>query len=491
MNTSTLATTAQMTNYSPPYLAIAGERRSGHGRDSRAVVNPSTGEVLGQAPLATDADLADALAATREGFAEWSALTAYDRAGTLHRAADWMREHVDEGARRVALELGKVVAEARSEVALAASMLDWNADEALRIYGRTIPGRRPGLRLEARVQPVGPVYGVSSWNAPINTPMRKVGGALAAGCSIILKLSDQVPASGLFVFEAFEAVGLPTGTLQMVTGRGAHVSDTIVPDPAIRLVTLTGSVDLGRRLASQAAQNLTPQTMELGGHAPAIIHHGIDAVTVAKSAARAKFRNVGQVCTAPTRFFVHTAIVEEFTAEFVAETNRMVVGDPFAAGTQIGPMQNEKHLADTEALVADATARGGVVACGGHRIGDEGYFYAPTVLTELPQDAAVNTEEPFGPIALITKYTDLEDAVVQANSLNVGLSAYGFTDSASALEYLASTIEAGNIILNNWASSYPESPFGGVKNSGYGREGGQEGLSEFLHTVFVSREYTL
>lgn len=490
MQKSTQSTIAQMATYPSPYLAIAGERRSGDGRDTREVVNPTTGKALGQAPLATDTDLADALAATREGFAAWSALTAYDRTDILHQAAAWMREHADEGARRVALELGKVVAEGRSEVNLAASMLDWNADEALRTYGRTIPGRRPGLRLESRVRPIGPVYGVSSWNAPINTPMRKVGGALAAGCSIILKLSDQVPASGLFVYEALEAAGLPIGTLQIVTGRGAHVSDTIIPDPSIRLVTLTGSVDLGRRLASQAAQYLTPQTMELGGHAPAFIHHDVDVVAVAQSAARAKFRNVGQVCTAPTRFFVHADIVDEFTAEFVAATNRMVVGDPFADDSQIGPVQNEKHLTDIEALVADAVARGGVAAAGGHRIGDEGSFYAPTILTAVPREALLHTEEPFGPIAIVNTYTDLEDAVLRANSLTVGLSAYGFTNSASVSEYLASSIEAGNIILNNWSSSYPESPFGGIKDSGYGREGGPEGLSEFLNTVFVSREFT-
>lgn len=488
MTISAAGSRAKFADYPQPYLAIAGERRGVEGRDTRAVTNPATGEEIASFPLATDEDLADALAASQRAFEEWSALTAYQRGAVLHAAAAWMREHREEGALRVSLELGKVNAEARAEVDLAASMLEWSADEAVRAYGRIIPGRRANLQLEAHVRPVGPVYAVSSWNAPLNTPARKISGALAAGCSIIVKLSDQVPASGLFLYEAFEAVGAPAGVVQVVTGRGAQVSDGIIPSPIIRLVTLTGSIELGRTLASQAAHHLKRQTMELGGHAPAVIDAGVDASSVARAAARAKFRNVGQVCTAPTRFFVHSSIIEEFTREFVAETKRLVVDDPFTDGADVGPMQSAKHLGEIEDLVADAVAKGATLAAGGERLTEQGFFYAPAVLTNVPDDASVLTEEPFGPIAVILAYDDVEDAVARANVLPLGLSAYGFSDSIRVTRYLSANLRAGNIILNNWNSSYPETPFGGVLDSGYGREGGVEGLQEFLTTVFVSSE---
>lgn len=488
MTITAAASRERFADYPEPYLAVAGERRTAAGRETRQVVNPSTGEAIGALPLATDDDLGDALRTAQSAFDVWSGMTAYQRSAVMHAAAAWMREHRDEGALRISLELGKVYREAQAEVDLAASLLEWCADEGVRAYGRIIPGRRAGLQLEAHVRPVGPVYAVSSWNAPVNTPARKVSGALAAGCSIIVKLSDQVPTSGLFLSEAFEAVGAPTGVVQVVTGRGAHVSDGIIPSPIIRLVTLTGSVELGRTLASQAAQHLTQQTMELGGHAPAIIDAGVDVATVARAAARSKFRNVGQVCTAPTRFFVHSSIVEEFSREFVAETQRMVVDDPFADGADIGPVQSAKHLGEIEALVADAVAKGAVLATGGERLTEQGHFYSPAVLTDVPEEADVLTTEPFGPIAVILPYDEVEDAVARANALPLGLSAYGFSDSLRVTRYLTAHLRAGNIILNNWNSSFPETPFGGVLDSGYGREGGVEGLQEFLTTVFVSSE---
>lgn len=482
------ASKARLETYPMPYLAIAGERRGAQGRGTRPIINPATGELLGELPLANGDDLEDVLEAARSSFVEWSSWTSYQRATVLHAAADWMRDHRSEGAKRISLELGKVYSEAEAEVDLACSLLDWCADEAVRTYGRIIPGRRNTLQLEARVRPIGPVYAVSSWNAPLNTPTRKLSGALAAGCSIILKLSDQVPTSGLFLFEAMEAAGAPSGVVQVVTGRGSEVSDAIIPSPVIRLVTLTGSIGLGRTLASQAAQHLKPQTMELGGHAPAIIHKDIDVSNVARAAARAKFRNVGQVCTAPTRFFVHRSILAEFTEAFVDETQKLVVGDPFQQGSNIGPVQSAKHLDEIEGLVADAVDKGAVLASGGVRLSEPGNFFAPAVLTQVPDSAAVMSEEPFGPIAVLTGYDEVAEAVVRANALSVGLSAYGFSDSVKVTRYLSEHLRAGNIILNNWNSSFPETPFGGVLDSGYGREGGIEGLQEFLTTIFVSTE---
>lgn len=482
------ATRERMDAYVRPYLGIMGEKRRGEGRGTRPVVNPTTGQVMAQIPLANQQDLTDALKAVELGFVLWSARPAYERAEVLRHAARYMREHRLEGALRISLELGKVFQQACAEVDLAASLFDWAAEEAVRSYGRLIPGRRPGLRLEAHLRPVGPIYAVSSWNAPLNTPARKVSSALAAGCSVILKLSDQVPTAGLFLYEALEAAGLPPEVVQVVTGRGAEVSDAIIPSNVIRMVTLTGSIELGRRLASQAAHHLKPQTMELGGHAPAVIHHDIDTPAVARAAARAKFRNAGQVCTAPTRFLVHRAVAQQFIEEFVAETKRIAVGDPFDEGMDIGPLQSERHLLEISALVDDARRKGATVACGGRKLSDVGFFYAPTVLTDIPDDADVKIVEPFGPIALVEEYTDLKDAVDRANSLSVGLSAYGFTNSAPVADYLASNIDAGNIVLNNWNSSYPETPFGGVRDSGYGREGGIEGIREFQTTIFVSNE---
>lgn len=489
MSIDVSASYAKLNGYPQPYLSIGGQRRQSDGRDTRPVVNPATGKVLGQIPLATQSDLADALLAAARGFALWSARTSYERSAILKKTAQYMRDHGDEGAERISLELGKVFPQARAEIDLAASLFDWAAEEAIRSYGRIIPGRRPGLRMEARLRPIGPVYAVSSWNAPVITPTRKLSSALAAGCSVILKLSDQVPTAGLFLFEALEAGGLPSEVVQVITGRGAEVSEAIVPSSVIKMVTLTGSVELGRRLASQAAHHLKPQIMELGGHAPAVVHHDVDVATVARGAAQSKFRNVGQVCTAPTRFLVHSDICAEFIKEFVAETERIAVGDPFAEGVDVGPVQSEKHMLSIDTLVEDARSKGAIISTGGQRLGSTGFFYSPTVITNVPENADIKTVEPFGPIALIEEYSDLQDAVARANSLKVGLSAYGFTSSAPVADYLSANITAGNIILNNWNSSYPETPFGGVGESGYGREGGIEGVREFQTTTFVSNEF--
>lgn len=491
MSIDVSATEEYLGLYPEPYLAIAGERRYGGGRATRPAVNPVTAKILGEVPLASDLDLQDALAATARGFALWSGYTAHERSAILRRTASHLREHRNDGAVLISLELGKVISEARAEVDLAASLFDWAAGEAERAYGRIIPGRRPGLRLEARLRPVGPVYAVSSWNAPMITPARKLSGALAAGCSVILKLSDQVPATGLFLYEALQAAGLPPEVVQVVTGRGAQISDALIPNEIIKMVTLTGSVDLGRRLASQAAHHLKPQIMELGGHAPAVIHHDVDVQAVARSAARAKFRNVGQVCTAPTRFIVHRDILAQFTEAMVAETQQLTVGDPFGQDVDLGPLQSGKQRSDIDSLVVDAVGKGATVATGGIMMGTEGFFYLPTVLTNVPDNALVRSVEPFGPIALVEEYSELPEAVAKANSLDVGLSAYGFTTSGPAADYLAANINSGNIILNNWTSSFPETPFGGVRNSGYGREGGPEGIREFQNTIFVSNEFPI
>ncbi|WP_020124330.1 aldehyde dehydrogenase family protein [Streptomyces canus] len=489
MSVDTSSTRKHLDRYPAPYLAIAGQRRTGGGRETFSVVNPTTGATLGALPLATATDLEDALAATREAFETWSALSVYARREVLHSAARWLRENKDEGATRIALELGKPFGEALTEVNLSASLLEWAADEALRAYGRIIPGRRPGLHLEARLRPVGPVYAVSSWNAPLNTPSRKVSGALAAGCSLVLKLSEQAPSTGLFLLEALDAAGAPAGLVQMVSGHGPDISDVLIPSDEIRMITVTGSVGLGRTLAAQAAGHLKPQILELGGHAPVVVHRDTDVAKVARGAARAKFRNVGQTCISPTRFLVHQDIHDRFVAEFVAETSRMTVGDPFADGTAIGPMQNEKQCAHIEGLIADAVERGAHLAAGGERLQDGSLFLAPTVLTGVPADARVRSVEPFGPLATVESYTALEEAVAVANSVSVGLAAYAFTASGPTAEYLATHLRAGNIVLNNWNASFPETPFGGVHDSGYGREGGVEGVRDFMTTVFVSNEY--
>ncbi|MFJ4620877.1 NAD-dependent succinate-semialdehyde dehydrogenase [Streptomyces sp. NPDC088812] len=466
-------------------LYIAGEWCQGGTGGTAPIVNPATEEVIGEVPLATPADLDRALDAAAEGFEIWRATPVAERTAILHAAADLLTERAAEVGRIMTLEQGKPLAEATGEARRVAGTLRWHADDARRAYGRIVPSA-PGTVLTVRREPIGPVAAFVPWNFPAGGPMRKISSALAAGCSIVIKASEETPATAMELVRCFADAGLPAGVLNLVFGEPAEVSAHLIASPVIRLIAFTGSVPVGKLLAARAGEVMKPSLMELGGHAPVIVCADADPVKAARKAAQAKFANAGQVCTSPSRFLVHESIVEEFTAEFVKAAEAVVVGDGLAEGTTMGPLANERRLKALERLTADAVARGAKVLTGGDRPDRAGYFFAPTVLTDVPEDAELLREEPFGPIAPILPFTDLDDALAIANSLPYGLAAYGFTDSAATVEKLSGELEAGILSINHCGGSVHEAPSGGVKDSGYGREGGPEALDAYLVTKRVS-----
>ncbi|MET8163837.1 NAD-dependent succinate-semialdehyde dehydrogenase [Streptomyces sp. NPDC005329] len=468
-------------------LHIAGEWCQGGTGRTAPIVNPATEEVIGEVPLATPADLDRALEAAAAGFKVWRATPVAERTDLLHAAAGLLTERAAEIGRIMTLEQGKPLAEATGEARRVAGTLRWHADDARRAYGRIIPAE-PGTVLTVRREPIGPVAAFVPWNFPAGGPMRKISAALAAGCSIVVKASEETPATAMELVRCFTDAGLPAGTLNLVFGEPAEVSAHLIASPVVRLVAFTGSVPVGKLLAAHAGRVMKPSLMELGGHAPVIVCADADPVRAARKAARAKFVNAGQVCTSPSRFLVHESLVAEFTAEFVKAAEAVVVGDGLEPGTTMGPLANERRLKSLERLVADAVARGATVLTGGERPDRPGYFFAPTVLTDVPEDAELLHEEPFGPIAPIVPFDDLDEALGAANALPYGLAAYGFTGSAATAEKLSAELEAGILSLNHCGGSVHEAPSGGVKDSGYGREGGPEALDAYLVTKRVSHQ---
>ncbi|MFJ2812845.1 MULTISPECIES: NAD-dependent succinate-semialdehyde dehydrogenase [unclassified Streptomyces] len=470
-------------------LHIAGEWCQGGAGRTAPVVNPATEETIGEVPLATVADLDRALEAADAGFARWRDTPIARRTDVLHTAADLLTARAAEVGRIMTLEQGKPLAEATGEARRVADTLRWHADDARRAYGRVIPSA-PGTVLTVRREPVGPVAAFVPWNFPAGGPMRKISAALAAGCPIVLKASEETPATAAALVACFVEAGLPAGVLNLVFGDPAEISAHLIASPVIRLVAFTGSVPVGKQLAARAGAVMKPTLMELGGHAPVLVCADADPVRAARSAARAKFVNAGQVCTSPSRFLVHESHLDAFTEEFVRAAEAVVVGDGLAEGTTMGPLANERRLHAMESLTADAVARGAKIRTGGERLDRPGYFFAPTVLTDVPDDARLMSEEPFGPLAPIVPFTDLDAALRVANGLPYGLAAYGFTDSAATAEHLAGRLEAGILSLNHCGGSVHEAPSGGVKDSGYGREGGPEALDAYLVTKRVSHLLT-
>ncbi|WP_329617623.1 NAD-dependent succinate-semialdehyde dehydrogenase [Streptomyces brevispora] len=466
-------------------MYIAGEWCQGSTGRTAPVVNPATEKVIGEVPLATPADLNRAAHAAAEGFEIWRTTPIARRTAILHAAADLATERAAGIGRIMTAEQGKPLAEAAGEVRRVADSLRWHADDARRAYGRIIPSA-PGTLLTVRREPVGPVAAFVPWNFPAGSPMRKISAALAAGCSIVIKASEETPGTACALVRCFEDAGVPAGALNLVFGEPAEVSSRLIAHPDIRLVAFTGSVPVGKLLAADAGARMKPSLMELGGHAPVIVCADADPVVAARRAAAAKFANAGQVCTSPSRFLIHESLLAEFTAAFVEAAGDVRVGDGLDPATTMGPLANERRLAAVERLAADAVARGATVALGGERMEGPGYFYPPTVLTGVPADALVMTEEPFGPIAPVVPFTDLDEALAQANALPYGLAAYGFTESAVTAERLASELRAGILSVNHCGGSVHEAPSGGMKDSGYGREGGPEGLDAYLVTKRVS-----
>ena len=473
-----------MAEYPLIELYIDGQWKRASGQP---IINPADESVLGTVPTATKADLDDALAAAEKGFAIWRSTAPAKRAQIILKAAALIRERVDVMAAAMTLEQGKPIEQAKLEILRGCDIIEWDATEGLRLYGRVIPSE-PGMRHTVLRQPIGPVAAFSPWNFPMSSPARKVAGALSAGCSIILKASEETPAGAFQLVRAFHDAGLPAGVLNLVFGNPAEISEYLIPQSRIRLVTFTGSIPVGKHLAEMAGRYMKPAIMELGGHAPVIVCDDVDPVATGAASAIGKSRNAGQVCVAPTRFFVQESIYEQFAQSFAERASQLKVGNGLDPSTQLGPLANSRRIDAMETLVADAKAKGARVLAGGQRIGNRGYFFPLTVLADLPDDARAMNEEPFGPLALVNPVKTLDEAIEKANALPFGLAAYAFTKSASNAERLAESVEVGNLSINHFVASVAETPFGGVKDSGYGREGGTEGLQCYTVVKNVSHK---
>jgi succinate-semialdehyde dehydrogenase/glutarate-semialdehyde dehydrogenase len=474
------------TRYTDLNLLIGGEWVSGGGREHIPVINPATEEVLGELPLATGADLDRALAAARDAYPAWRALNPVERGRILRRAADLLRERGDHIARIATMEEGKTLPEARIELNMSAEIFDWYAEEGRRAYGRVLPQRAPGVRMSVLKEPVGPVAGFAPWNFPLGNPARKIGAPLAAGCTCILKPAEETPGSALEVARALVDAGLPKGVLSVVFGVPAMVSEHLISSPIIRAVHFTGSIPVGKQLTKLAAEGMKRTTMELGGHGPVLVFDDVDVEQVLDMSVTAKFRNAGQVCVSPTRFYVHQSIYPQFVEGFAKRTRALKVGDGLVEGMQMGPLAHPRRLEAMQTLLADARQHGAKVQAGGERISGKGYFFAPTVLSDIPETARIMNEEPFGPVALINSFASFEEAITRANRLPYGLAAYAFSRSARTVNLLGEQLEAGMIGINSFQISVPESPFGGIKESGHGSEEGIEGLETCLVTKFVN-----
>lgn len=477
-----------MSNYPDLHLYINGEWRKT--TSDLPVLNPATEEEIGRLPHARKSDLDDAVECAAKGFEIWSHVSPRNRASILCKAAAIMRERQEEIAVAITAEHGKPLEQARLEVIRGCEFLEWDAGEATRTYGRVIPSAQ-GVRHIVHHQPIGIVAGFSPWNFPMSQPCRKIAGAIASGCSIILKAAEETPAGALHIARAFHDAGLPPGVLNLVFGEPSEISDHLIKQEQIRLVAFTGSTAVGRHLTTLASQYMTPVLMELGGHAPVIVCEDTDVEAAAITGAVRKMRNAGQVCTSPTRFFVHESIFEAYTETFVRRAAETVVGNGVEPGIEMGPLANDRRVTALTDLVEDARACGAEVKTGGSRLGRKGYFFEPTVLANVPDNARVMQEEPFGPLAIINPVACLEEAIEKANSVPFGLAGYGFTNRADYVDRMIEGVEVGNLSINTLEASLPETPFGGVKSSGYGREGGTEGLHNYMVTKNISHSISI
>ncbi len=473
-----------MTTYPALYMMIDGQRLSGGGRRTHAVVNPATGETIGELPLAEPADLDAALEAAQAGFRVWRKSTPQQRAAVLQGAARLLMERQEDLARVVTMEEGKILAEARLEVAVVANLFNFYAGETFRIYGRVLV-RPEGMRSTVVHEPVGPVAAFAPWNFPASNCGRKLGAAIAAGCSVILKAAEETPAAALGVLQCLLDAGLPANVAQAVFGVPDEVSRHLLASPIIRKLSFTGSTVVGKHLVRLASEDMKRTTMELGGHGPVLVFADADIERALDTMTAAKFRNAGQVCISPTRFIVEEAVFPAFRDGFAARAAALRVGPGLDPDSRMGPMANPRRPEAMDRLIGDARARGAKLNTGGERVGNAGYFYAPTVLSEIPLDAPIMNEEPFGPVALINPFAGEEAMLAEANRLPYGLAAYGWTQDAKRQQRIAREIESGMVGINTGMVAGPDSPFGGMKWSGHGSEDGPEGVMACLVTKAV------
>ncbi|MGK9053924.1 NAD-dependent succinate-semialdehyde dehydrogenase [Neorhizobium sp. CSC1952] len=476
-----------MQTYPDVKLFINGEWRDALGGETLPVVDPATEEVIGKIAHARKADLDLALEAADKGFRIWRDTAAFERSKVMRKAADLMRSRADAIAWMMTREQGKPLAQSKMEVMGAADTIDWFAEEARRTYGQIIPARFGGVQQMAIKMPVGPVAAFTPWNFPINQIVRKLSAALATGCSIIVKAPEETPASPAELIRAFADAGVPAGVVNLVYGIPAEVSEYLIPHPVIRKISFTGSTPVGKHLAALAGKHMKRATMELGGHAPVMIFDDADLEKAIEVTAAAKFRNAGQVCVAPTRFLVQDGIADRFTAGFVKAAQALKVGNGLEEGVGMGPLANERRIPVMEDMIHDAVGNGAELKTGGKRIGNKGYFFEPTVLSDVPTSAKVMNDEPFGPLAIINRFSHFDDAIAEANRLPFGLASYAFTSSVKTAHALGRQVEAGMLTINHNGLALPEVPFGGIKDSGYGTEGGSEATEAYLETRFVSQ----
>ena len=476
------------TNYPDTHLFLNGEWREAAAKESLEIINPATEEVIGKVSHARKEDLDIALNAAENAFNSWKNVSAYERSKILRKAADIVRGKADQIATLMTMEQGKPLIEAKMETMGAADSIDWYAEEGRRAYGRIIPSRAPqGVYQFVFKEPVGVVAAFTPWNFPLNQVVKKVAAAFAAGCTAIVKGPEETPASVAELIKAFDEAGMPKGSVNLVYGIPAEISEYLIAHPIVRKVTFTGSTAVGKLLASQAGTHMKRVTMELGGHSPAIVCEDADVKAAVKILSANKFRNAGQVCISPTRFLVHDSVYEEFVDGFVKQAEALTVGNGLDDGVKMGPLAHDRRLTAIEGFVADAVENGAKVLTGGKRKGNKGYFFEPTVMTNVSNDARIMNEEPFGPLAPINSFSSIDEVVEESNRLNYGLAAYAYTNSAKTAQDLGQAIESGQVSINHHGLGLVDTPFGGVKDSGYGSEGGPEGLDAYMTTKLVSQ----
>lgn len=467
-------------------LYIDGEFVSGEGRKTQDVVNPATGDVLGQLPHATQKDLDRALAAAERAFQTWKVSSPMDRAAVLRKVGQLSRDQAKEIGRNMTLDQGKPLAEAVGEVVSCSEHADWHAEECRRIYGRVITPRNPDVRQIVVREPIGVCAAFTPWNFPYNQAIRKVAAAIGAGCTVILKGPEDSPSAVMAIARMFHDAGLPKGVLNVVWGDPPVISDYLIRSPIVRKISFTGSVPVGKQLAALAGQHMKRATMELGGHSPVLVFDDADIDRAAKMLAKFKLRNAGQVCVSPTRFYVQEKAYEEFLAKFTEVTKGVKVGNGLEDGIEMGPLAHQRRVPAMSKFVEDAKQRGGKIVTGGEPIAGPGYFFAPTIVTDLPEDSMLMTEEPFGPIAPIVRFKETDEVLKRANSLPFGLSSYVFTNSLQTATKVSNGLEAGMVNINHFGSALAETPFGGIKDSGIGSEGGTETFDGYLVTKFIT-----
>ncbi len=477
-----------MSKYPDVKLFIAGEWRDGQEGKTLPIIDPATEEEIGRLAHATQPDLDAALESAERGFKVWRDKPAFERYKIMRKAADILRERKDDIGWLMTREQGKPLTQSSLEVVAAADTIDWIAEEGRRTYGRVIPARGTGVTNMTLKLPVGPVAAFTPWNFPINQIVRKLCSALATGCSIIVKAPEETPASPAELIRAFTDAGVPTDVMNLVYGVPAEISEYLIPHPTIRKISFTGSTPVGKHLAALAGQHMKRATMELGGHAPVLVFDDADVDKAVKQMAVFKTRNAGQVCISPTRFLVQDKVHDKFLDGFIGAMEKMKVGNGLEADTDMGPLANERRIPAIEDMINDATSKGGKLATGGERIGNKGYFFQPTVLTGVPTDAKIMNDEPFGPVAVVNRFKEYEEAVGEANRLAFGLASFAYTGSGATADRLGREVESGMLSINHLGLALPEVPFGGIKDSGYGTEGGADVLEAYLETRLVTTQ---